>query len=152
MEGSTFLSPFFAASDKTVIWRKETLAVHTRSPSVTVLALFHRDPEVAPEHEVSFRLFFSLEVPPPPPSSSLLPRLLLCFIMNIIGGCPERAFSPASLKQLTGCVVSPCACPRVVPVHLSALSGRGTRLFFTIRRRCLPSQMPRFAFRPVEAS
>lgn len=45
MEGSTFL---FDVSDETVTWRKEKLSVHTRSTSLTVLILFHPDPEVAP--------------------------------------------------------------------------------------------------------
>lgn len=133
--------------------RKDKLSVHARSTSLTVLVLFHPDPEVAPEHEVNFHLFFSLSFPPPPPSSSLLPSLLLSFIMNIIGGCPERAFLSTSLKQLTGCVAKTvCARPPVVPVHLSALSGPGTRLFFTIGRRCLSSKVICFDFLPLEAS
>lgn len=48
--------------------------------------------------------------------------------------------------------VCACTCPRVVPVHLSALSGPGTRLFFSIRRRCVPSTMISFDFLPLEAS
>lgn len=98
--------------------RKERFAVHARATSIKCPGPGPRWPRgrPRPEHEVSFRLFFSLSFSPPPPSSSLLSCLWISFIMNIIGGCPERAlFHPRLWSSFAGCAVK--------PVHVRAYKG-----------------------------
>lgn len=155
--GGQLFSPLSLMFPIKLMRRKERFAVHARSTSIKCSgpgSLWPRG-RPRPEHEVSFRLFFILSFSPPPPSSPLLSCLWLSFIMNIIGGCPERElFTHVSEAALQDAPWSPymCTCTRVVPVHLSALSERETRLFFTNRRRCLPSIMICLDFLPSEAS